>query len=96
MFGAYGGEGGWSKRVIVKTDQEPSIQYLVTDIREQRQEGKTIPEEAPVASSGNDGVVEKGGGKVERGIGALLLSCGNTQTCIIHKPLVSLASTTSI
>ena len=48
--------------VIVKTDQEPAIEYLVKDIVEARGDEKgsrTIVEESPVKSKGNNGVVER-------------------------------------
>jgi len=38
--------------VIVKADQEPSIQYLVQDLVDQRKQGKTSLEKLPVKSSG--------------------------------------------
>ena len=37
-------------KVIVKTDQEPSITYLIKDLVGRREEGQTIVEEAPVES----------------------------------------------
>ena len=51
--------------VIVKTDQEASIEYLVKDLMFERPEGKTISEEAPKQSSGSNGVVERGVLEVE-------------------------------
>ena len=47
--------------VIVKTDQEPAIEYLVKDIVEARGDEKgsrTIAEESPVRSKGSNGIVE--------------------------------------
>ena len=52
--------GDQAVEVIVKSDQERSIQFLVKDLIDQRKEGKTIPEESPVQSSGSNGVVERG------------------------------------
>ena len=46
-------------KVIVKTDQEPSIKYLVKDLVDRREDGKTIVEEAPVESKGSNGIVER-------------------------------------
>ena len=57
------GEG----KVIIKTDQEPSTQYLVKDIVDTRKEGRTIVEESPVKSSGSNGVVERSSGSRRRG-----------------------------
>ena len=51
--------------IIVKTDQEPSSQYLIKDLLEQRAEGKTIVEESPVKSSGSNRIVERGVQEVE-------------------------------
>ena len=46
-------------KVIVKTDQEPSIAYLIKDLVGRREEGQTIVEEAPVESKGSNGIVER-------------------------------------
>ena len=46
-------------KVIVKSDQEPSIKYLVTDIVASRPDGQTIIEESPVKSKGSNGRVER-------------------------------------
>ena len=69
----------------MKNDQEPSIQYLFKDVRDQRPEGRTTPEESPVRSIGSNGVVERGVQEVGGGIRALLLglqeSRGTLATC---------------
>ncbi len=52
------GDHTW--KVIVKTDQEPSIQYFVKDMIDSRPAGQTVVEESPVKSSGSNGVVERG------------------------------------
>ena len=59
--------------IIVKTDQEPSIQYLIKDLLEERRDGKTIVEESPTKSSGSNGIVERGVQDVEGEIRALFL-----------------------
>ena len=46
-------------KVIVKTDQEPSIAYLIKYLVGRREEGQTIVEEAPVESKGSNGIVER-------------------------------------
>ena len=51
--------GDAENKVIVKNDQEPSIQYLVKDLVSESGEGKIILEESPVKSSGSNGVVER-------------------------------------
>ena len=65
--------GDEENSILVKTDQEPSIQCLIKDLIDTRKEGKTIPEESPVRSSGSNGVVERGVQEIEGGIRALLL-----------------------
>ena len=55
------GENGDSGvKIIVKTDQEPSVKCVITDLVEERVEGGTIIEKSPVKSSGSNGIVEKG------------------------------------
>ena len=55
-------ENGDAERdIILKNDQEPSIKILNKEVIEGRKEGKTIPEESPVKSSGSNGVVERAG-----------------------------------
>ena len=63
------GEG----KIIIKTDQEPSIEFLIKDIVDDRKEGRTIVEESPVKSSGSNGVAESGVQEIEGGIRAVLL-----------------------
>ena len=46
-------------KVIVKTDQEPSIEYLIKDLVRRREDGRTIVEEAPLESKGSNGIVER-------------------------------------
>ena len=60
--------GDGDAKIIIKTDQEPSIEYLVQDIIQARKEGRTVVEESPVRSSGSNGVVEKGVQAIEGGI----------------------------
>ena len=66
--------GDMNVKVIVKHDQEVSIQYFIKDFVEQRHEGRKILEESPVKSSGSNGVVERGIQGVEGQIRALLLA----------------------
>ncbi len=67
------GNGDGDNNVSVKDDQETSIHYVFSDIRDQRPEGTTIPEESVVRSSGSNGIVEKVVQEIEGGIRALLL-----------------------
>ena len=57
--------------IIVKTDQEPSIEYLIKGIVEQRPEGRTIVEEAALQgreeNKGGNGIVERAVQEVEGG-----------------------------
>ena len=48
--------GGDDANVIVETDPETSIQYLVKDIIDNRKEGRTILEESPVKNVGSNEV----------------------------------------
>ena len=51
--------------MIVKIDQEPSIEHLIKDIIQERQEVRTIPEESLVKSSGSNGIIERGVQEIE-------------------------------
>ena len=42
--------------ILVKSDQESSAQYLVSEVVERRAVGKTLVEESPVTRSGGNGV----------------------------------------
>ena len=67
-------ENGDSERdIIIKSDQENSAKFLIKEIQETRLEGRTIPEESPVGSSGSNGVVERGVQEIEGEIRALFL-----------------------
>ena len=66
--------GDTGNRVIVKTDQEPSIQYFVKDLVEAREEGRTITEESPVKSSVSNGRAERGIQGLEGHLRTLLLA----------------------
>ena len=52
--------GDMDGQVIIKNDQEPSIQYFIKDLVESRESGRSHLEESPVKSSGSNGVVESG------------------------------------
>ena len=65
--------GDRENRIVVKTDQEPSIQYLINDLVSDRSEGGTVVEESPVKNSSSNGVVERGVQEVEGQIRALFL-----------------------
>ena len=45
--------------VIIKTDQEPAIKFMIDEVVKSRVEGRTHVEESPVGSSGSNGVVER-------------------------------------
>ena len=66
--------GDMTSKVIVKTDQEPSIQYFVKDLIDSRTQGQTIIEESPVKSSGSNGVVERGVQILEGQLRVMLLA----------------------
>ena len=50
---------------MVKTDQEPSIQYLGKDMIEKRASCETVPEESPAKSSGSNSVAGRGVSEIE-------------------------------
>ena len=52
-------------KILVKTDQEPSIGYFIKDLIEAREDGRTISEQSPVKSSGSNGVAERAAQSVE-------------------------------
>ena len=66
--------GDMTSKVIVKTDQEPSIQYFVKDLIDSRTQGQTVVEESPVKSSGSNGVVERGVQILEGQLRVMLLA----------------------
>ena len=66
--------GDRSSKIILKTDQEAAIKYLVKDIIDTRPEGQTIPEESPVKSSGSNGVIERSIQGLEGQLRAMLLA----------------------
>ena len=51
--------GDKNSTVIVKSDQEPAIKFLVDDVCMSRTGAKTIVEMSPVGSKGSNGVVER-------------------------------------
>ena len=51
--------GDGSQQIVVKTDQEPSIEAVVGDLVKEREERRTIVEESPKQSSGSNGIVER-------------------------------------
>ena len=51
--------------VVVRSDQEPSIVDLVSEVARVRAPAKTIPEQSPVGSSQSNGVAERGIQSVE-------------------------------
>ena len=66
--------GDYGNSIILKSDQEPCMEYFQKDLIEVREEGKTIPEESPVKSSGSNGRVERGILGVEGQLRILLLA----------------------
>jgi hypothetical protein len=63
--------------IILKSDQEPAIQYLIKDLVAERGDEsghRTIVEESPVASSGSNGIVERAVQTVEGQIRVLKLA----------------------
>ncbi len=52
--------GDMDGQIIIKNDQEPSIQYFIKDLVESRESGRSHLDESPVKSSGSNGVAERG------------------------------------
>jgi hypothetical protein len=46
--------------ILVKTDQEPAIEFVMGGVVAARPEGKTILESSPKESKGSNGVAERG------------------------------------
>ena len=65
--------GDKERDIIVKNDQEPSMQYLIRDIVSERSEGRTVLKESPKYSSGSNGVAERGVQEIEGKIRALYI-----------------------
>ena len=65
--------GDGSQQIVVKTDQEPSIEAVVGDLAKEREDGRTIVEESPKQSSGSKGVVERCVQGIEGHLRAVLL-----------------------
>ena len=51
-------------QIIIKNDQEPSVQYIINNLVESRESGRSHLEESPVKSSGSNGVFERRGFEV--------------------------------
>ena len=51
--------GNKDASIILKSDQEPAIKYLVSDVQRGRTGAKTMVEESPKKSSGSNGIVER-------------------------------------
>ena len=65
--------GDTGTEIIVKNDQEPSMQYVIQDLVSERIEGRTILEESPKKSSGSNGIVERAVKEIEGNMRALYL-----------------------
>ena len=66
--------GDAKQTIIMKTDQEPSVETLIEDIVKEREDGRTVVEESPRESSGSNGVVERAVQSVEGHIRVVLLA----------------------
>eukprot|EP00973_Karenia_brevis_P053016 7370538-Karenia_brevis.AAC.1 len=45
--------------VLIKGDQEPAMKCFTKGIQEERKDGRSVVEEAPVQGKGSDGVIER-------------------------------------
>jgi len=66
--------GDSNGKIIIKNDQEPSMQFVIKDLVEAREEGRSILEESPVKSSGSNGIVERSIQGIEGHIRAIFLA----------------------
>ena len=57
--------GAAESEIVLKSDQEPAVEALMNDVVKSRGERITLLERSPVASSGSNGVVERGVQSVE-------------------------------
>ena len=55
--------GDMEGEIIIQIEQEQSTQYLIADLVESRESGRSLLEESPFKSSGSKGIVEMGGSK---------------------------------
>ena len=60
--------GDRDRDIILKTDQEPAIKFLVDDICVHRTGARTIKESAPKGSKGSNGVIERAVQAVEQSL----------------------------
>jgi hypothetical protein len=68
-------ENGDQKRdIIVKTDQENSAKFLIKEVVDKREEGKTLVGESKKGSSGSNGIVEREVQEIEGAIRSLFMS----------------------
>jgi hypothetical protein len=58
--------GDRDQDIILKTDQEPAIQFLVDDVCVNRTGARTIKELSPKGSKGSNGIVERAVQSVEQ------------------------------
>ena len=58
--------GDRDRDVIVKTDQEAAIKFLVDDVCTARTGARTVVESSPARSKGSNGIVERGAQTVEQ------------------------------
>ena len=66
--------GDTNGKIIIKNDQEPSMQYIIKDLVETREEGRSVLEESPVKSSGSNGIVERAVQSIEGHVRAIFLA----------------------
>ena len=72
--------GNMKGDILIKTDQEPAIKYLVKDIvleRGDEPDCRTVVEESPVGSSGSNGVIERAVQTIEGQVRVLKLALEN-------------------
>ena len=65
--------GDKDNEIIIKSDQEPSIVFLMNDLVSERTEGRTMVEQSPEGSSSSNGQVEREIQDIEGTIRAILI-----------------------
>ena len=73
MYGIFRRNGDQQGTLILKSDQEPAIEYLIRELEEARPEGRTVVESVPKQSKGSNGVVERAAQEIEAQLRSLFI-----------------------
>ena len=78
--------GAAEATILVKSDAEPAILALVSDIKKARMGLETIEETSPVGSSGSNGKVERAVQSVEGQLRAMKSALESPQKIALRQP----------